>query len=98
MQDLSANDKFYHIEVDVDATVEELKCLIAIESTLDPERQVLYYRQAILTDSKRLKDCGITNNDMINLSITNLNQADQDLMANFFNKMNKNGGAKPRMS
>lgn len=44
MQDLSANDKFYHIEVDVDATVEELKCLIAIESTLDPERQVLYYR------------------------------------------------------
>ena len=73
---MSANDKFYHVEVDVDATVEELKCLIAIESALDPERQVLYYRQAILTDSKRLKDYDITNNDMINLSITNLNQAD----------------------
>lgn len=30
VQDLSKDDKFYHIEIDVTATVEELKCLIAI--------------------------------------------------------------------
>lgn len=74
VQDLSHNDKFYHVEIDTDATVEELKCLIAIESTIDPERQVLYYRQEIMNkDTKKVRDYGITNNDMINLSITNLN-------------------------
>lgn len=44
VQDLSKADKFYSIEVAADATVEELKCLIAIESTIDPERQILHYR------------------------------------------------------
>ncbi len=74
---MSKDDKFYHIEIDCDATIEELKCLIAIESTLDPDRQVLYYRQEILSrDNSKLKEYGITNNDMLNLSVTNLNQAD----------------------
>lgn len=44
VQDLSKDEKFYHIEIESDATVEELKCLIAIESTIDPEKQILSYR------------------------------------------------------
>lgn len=48
VQDLSKADKFYNIEIAADATVEELKCLIAIESTIDPERQILTYRQEVL--------------------------------------------------
>ena len=76
VQDLSKDDKFYHIEIDATATVEELKCLVAIESTIDPERQILTYRQAVLkVDSKKLVEgYGIQNNDMINMSISNLNQ------------------------
>ena len=75
VQDLSKEDKFYHIEIDADATVEELKCLIAIESTVDPERQILTYRQAVLKqDNKKLtENYGIQNNDMINMSLSNLN-------------------------
>lgn len=75
VQDLTKEDKYYHIEIDADATVEELKCLIAIESTIDPERQILTYRQAILKlDNKKLTEqYGIQNNDMINMNISNLN-------------------------
>lgn len=78
VQDLSKDDKFYHIEIDAEATVEELKCLIAIESTIDTERQILSYRQAVLKlDNKKLTEhYGIQNNDMINMSISNLNQQD----------------------
>jgi hypothetical protein len=76
VQDLSKEDKFYHIEIDAAATVEELKCLVAIESTIDPERQILTYRQAVLKiDSKKLVEgYGIQNNDMINMQTSNLNQ------------------------
>jgi len=48
IQDQRHEDKFYHIEIESDATVEDLKCLIAIESTIDPEKQVLTYRQQVL--------------------------------------------------
>lgn len=91
VQDLQKNDKFYNIEIPADATVEELKCLIAIESTIDPERQILTYRQQILkTDSNKIVEHhGIQNNDMINLQVTNLSSADQDLMMNFFSNANK---------
>ena len=75
VQDLSKVDKFYHIEIEATATVEELKCLIAIESTIDPERQILTYRQAVLKiDGKKIvDDYGIQNNDMINMQTSNLN-------------------------
>ena len=78
VQDLAKEDKFYHIEMDSTGTVEELKCNISIASGLDTERQVLYYRQAVLKDDSKqvMKDCGIQNNDMINLHVSNLNQAD----------------------
>jgi hypothetical protein len=55
VQDLSHSDKYYNIEIASDATVEELKCLIAIESTIDPERQILAFRQEVLRkDSNRI--------------------------------------------
>ena len=38
IQDLQQNDKFYHIECEATATVEDLKCLINIESNIAVER------------------------------------------------------------
>ena len=75
VQDLQKEDKFYHMEVHSDSTVEELKCLIAIESTIEPERQILTYKQIVLKDynKKLVQHYGIQHNDMINLQITNLN-------------------------
>ena len=75
VQDLQKEDKFYHMEVHSDSTVEELKCLIAIESTIEPERQILTYKQIVLKDynKKLVEHYGIQHNDMINLQITNLN-------------------------
>ena len=63
------------MEVHSDSTVEELKCLIAIESTIEPERQILTYKQIVLKDynKKLVQHYGIQHNDMINLQITNLN-------------------------
>jgi uncharacterized ubiquitin-like protein YukD len=62
------DDTFYNIECEHDATVEDLKCLIAVESGLDIEVQLLQFRQSMLSDdNKKLTDYGITNNDMLNL-------------------------------
>lgn len=74
VQDIMHDDKFYHIEIAEDATVEELKCLIAIQSTIDPERQVLTFRSQVLRDdSKKIVDhYGIRNNDMVNMQVVNL--------------------------
>lgn len=93
------DDKFYHIDVETASTVEDLKCLIAIESGIDVEKQVLSYRQNILTiDGKKLADYGITNNDMINMSISNLNQADQNLMLNFLGSIGSSKPAAPKLN
>ena len=63
------------MEVHSDSTVEELKCLLAIESTIEPERQILTYKQIVLKDynKKLVQHYGIQHNDMINLQVTNLN-------------------------
>ena len=77
IQDLNKDDVFYYVECDDDATVEDLKCLISVQSNIQVEQQVLYFRQDILrTDDKLLKSFGIQNNDMINLGISNLSSAD----------------------
>ena len=44
VQDVQHDEKFYHIEIAQDATLEELRCLIAIQSTVDPDRQILTFR------------------------------------------------------
>jgi hypothetical protein len=48
-------------------------------------------------DARTVASYGIQNNDMINLHVTNLNSADQDLMQGFFSNMNK-AAAGPKMS
>lgn len=48
IQDLSKDDKYYHIECEPTASVEDLKCLISVVSSIEVEAQVLYYRQEIL--------------------------------------------------
>ena len=88
IQDLGKDDVFFHIECEDSATIEDLKCLITIQSNIPVEQQVLYFRQEILrTDEKLLKSFGIQDNDMINLQISHLNTADQDLMQNFFGNL-----------
>jgi hypothetical protein len=67
--DWSENGKSYRIFAGVDDTVDELKFLIVDKSGLNYERHELYYGLKILTDSKRLKDYGIKNNDSIYLRI-----------------------------
>ena len=38
IQDLQKSDAYYHIECEANATVEDLKCLINIESGIEVER------------------------------------------------------------
>ena len=85
VQDLREDDKFYHVECEPNSTVEDLKCLINIQSNVEVEKQELFFRQQMLTqDTKKLNDIGIVNNDMINMGITVLNSDEQDLMNAFF--------------
>jgi hypothetical protein len=101
VQDITRDDKFYHIQIAEDATVEELKCLIAIQSTVDPERQVLTFRSQVLRDdAKKIVDhYGINNNDMVNMQVVNpagnnmmgqsqgISQDDRALLSNFFGNL-----------
>jgi hypothetical protein len=99
IQDLGKDEVFYHVETDGDATVEDLKCLITVQSNIQVEQQVLYFRQDILrTDDRTLKSFGIQNNDMINLGISNLSSADQDLMQNFFGNLKTAKKVGPRLN
>lgn len=38
IQDLAKDEIFYHIECDDDATVEDLKCLITVQSNIQVEQ------------------------------------------------------------
>ena len=79
------DDKFYHVECEPDSTVEDLKCLINIQSQVEVEKQELFFRQMMLTqDDRKLNDIGISNNDMINMGISVLNTDEQNLMNAFF--------------
>ena len=99
IQDLQQNDKFYHIECEATATVEDLKCLINIESNIAVERQVLYFKhQSLRNDNARLNELSINNNDMINLGISNLSTEDQNLMGAFFSNIKTTGPAQPKMN
>lgn len=99
IQDLAKADKYYHIECEASATVEDLKCLINIESNIAVEQQVLYFKQETLrVDTKRLDEIGINNNDMINLGVSNLSTEDQNLMGAFFSQLNTPKSTGPRMN
>lgn len=74
---MRVDDKFYHVECEPDSTVEDLKCLVNIQSEVAVEQQILYYSQNVLNDdSKKLSDIGIKNNDMVNMNISLLNRQD----------------------
>ena len=44
IQDLQKEDVFYHVECEPDSTVEDLKCLITVQSSVEVEKQVLYFK------------------------------------------------------
>ena len=99
IQDLRENNKFYNITCDADATVEDLKCLICIESQVEIERQELFFSQAMLTvDTRKLNEIGITDNDMINMGISNLNTDEQDMMNAFMSALPGTQAHRPRLT
>jgi len=88
IQDLSKEDVFYHVECEDTATIEDLKCLISIQSNIGVEQQVLYFKQDIMRpDEKSINSFGIKDNDMVNMGKSNLSAADQDLLAGFMSNM-----------
>ena len=66
VQNLTSEDKFHNLEVDKDVTVEDLKCLLEIESGMPVNDQAIFFRnQELKEDAKKLVDFGIGNNDML---------------------------------
>ena len=44
VQNLTGEDKFHNMEVENDSTVEDLKCLLEIESGMPVHDQAIFYR------------------------------------------------------
>ena len=87
VQDLDPKkpDTFYDIEVDHDATVENLKCNISIVTGYEITQMELYFNRDMLRDDNaKINQIGIQCFDMIDLKITLLSTKDQDLMNMFF--------------
>ena len=100
IQNLTDEDKFHNLEVDVDSTVEDLKCLLEIESGMPVNDQAIFYKnQELKEDGKKLVDFGIGNNDMLMMTKmagviqrgggANLGQSDKNLLDNFFTTLNQ---------
>jgi hypothetical protein len=70
VQNLTKDDVFHNLEdVETTITVEDLKCLLEIESQIPVSDQVLFFKNTELNqDFKRLVDCGVSNNDMLTLT------------------------------
>ena len=81
---MTKDDEFHNLEdIDVDITVEDLKCLLEIESKIPVSDQAVFFKNNQLNeDFKKLVDYGITNNDMLTLTKSagvirgNLNSSD----------------------
>jgi len=57
------------MEVDIDVTVEDLKCLLEIESGIPVSDQAVFYKNNELKeDAKKLTAYGVGNNDMLMLT------------------------------
>ena len=100
IQDLTAEDKFHNLEVEKEVTVEDLKCLIEIESGIPVNDQAVFFRnEELKEDAKKLTSYGIGNNDMlmvtkattglINRGQNNLGASDQNLLDSFFTTLNQ---------
>jgi len=61
VQNLTKSDVFHNLEdVENDATVEDLKCLLEIESQLPVSEQALFFKnQEMNYDTKKLVDYGV---------------------------------------
>ena len=61
VQNLTKSDVFHNLEdVENDATVEDLKCLLEIESQLPVSEQALFFKnQEMNNDTKKLVDYGV---------------------------------------
>jgi len=69
VQNLTSDDQFHNLEVDLDVTVEDLKCLLEIESGIPVSDQAVFYKNNELKeDSKKLTAYGVGNNDMLMLT------------------------------
>jgi len=70
VQNLAKDDEFHNLEdIDHDITVEDIKCLLEIESQIPVSDQVLFFKSQELTQEfKKLVDYGVTNNDMLTLT------------------------------
>ena len=96
---MTVEDKFHNLEVDKDVTVEDLKCLLEIESGMPVSEQAIFFRnQELKEDTKKLSSYGIDNNDMLMMTKAttgvinrgaNVGQSDQNLLDSFFTTLNK---------
>lgn len=69
VQNLSKDDEFHNLDVEANVTVEDLKCLLEIESSIPVSDQVLFFKnEELKSDTKKLSDYGVTNNDMLMMS------------------------------
>lgn len=102
-------DVFHNLEdLDNDITVEDLKCLIEIESQIPVHEQALFFRDKELNqDLAKLETFGITNNDMITLTkkshtqqrqLAQLNQSDQSLLDGFFAQVSQQISTQPKLT
>ena len=96
VQNLTEDDKFHSLEVDLDVTVEDLKCLLEIESQIPVSEQALFFKNQELTqDSQQLSSVGVSHNDMLTLTKMSgviggaINSSDQNLLNNFFSSLNQ---------
>ena len=109
VQNLTKEDVYHNLEdVDLEITLEDLKCLLEIESMIPVSDQVVFFKQQELKDDfKKLQDYGVTNNDMLTLTKlqglmntagSNLNKGDQDLLSGFFADLKKQTDRIPKVS
>jgi hypothetical protein len=104
-------DIFHNLEdLENNITVEDLKCLIEVESSIPVHEQALFFKNKELdNDMKKLIDCGVTNNDMITLTKKSnvqqkpkpsggLNNMDKNLLDGFFTSVKKDISRKPNLT
>ena len=109
VQNLTKDDVFHSLEVERDVTVEDLKCLLEIESQIPVSEQALFFKNKELkVDSKKLVECGVGNHDMIMLTKTASviqspsrvggNADDQAMLNDFFGSVKQQVENSPQMS
>lgn len=98
------------MEVEVGITVEDLKCLLEIETMIPVNDQAIFFRNTELNqDGKKLVDCGVSNNDMLSLTRAagvmqrsgnrrNLSGGDKNLLDSFFTSLTQDVSRIPKMN